>query len=382
MTDFPDDLGPRRRNGSTSPVSVSRSLGGEGQRQQPLPLERELARKNIPPLAKGAYPTERQFLSVANIAANIRYDTDPKKSWDTLQKLAKGSSGTVYLGQPKDRMLMQKYPRVAIKKFDISEETEIKELENEIQLMSVSNHPNIVNYIEAFQWGGRNNSSTKVWVIMEAMTMGALNGLLEKSYRPWYSQDHRQLEACIAYVQRECLQGLAYLHSFLRVHRDIKSDNILIGTGGSVKVADLGFTCQLTKEDQTRSSVLGTPYWMAPEVIREKAYGVKIDIWSMGIVLRECTQKDPPYFTETVFRAMYLISTSGVPGLDKKPDNSLWSKELINYDKMCLKFDARDRPTCEEALKHPFIAKACEAPLFDQVILRCKQASERKTSKP
>jgi CRP-like cAMP-binding protein len=386
--DFPDDTAPflRHRSGGTSRDSsasphVFTRTPSVPPSEQKLSLERELARKNIPPLTPGQYPTARQFANVTQVAANIKYDVDPKKSWDTLHKLAKGSSGTVYLGQPKDPVMLEKYPQVAIKKFNISEETEIKELENEIELMSVSNHPNIVDYIESYQWGGKSrDSSTKVWVIMEAMMYGALNGLLEKFYRAWYSQDHRQLESCIAYVQRECLKGLAYLHTFLRVHRDIKSDNILIGHGGCVKVADLGFTVQLTQEAPSRSSVLGTPYWMAPEVIREKPYASKIDIWSLGIVLRECTQKDPPYFTETVFRAMYLISTSGVPAIGKKKDGSSWSKELINYDKMCLKFDSRERHSCEEALQHPFIAKACEATIFEQVILRCK-TSDRKMSK-
>ena len=119
---------------------------------------------------------------------------------------------------------------------------------------------------------------------------------------------------------------------------------------------------------QARSSVLGTPYWMAPEVIRERPYGPKVDIWSVGVVLRECTQKDPPYFTETVFRAMYLISTKGVQALDKKPDGTKWSKELVSFDHACLRFEAKDRHAAEDALKHPFLSKACDPAVFEQVM--------------
>jgi serine/threonine protein kinase len=267
---------------------------------------------------------------------------------------------------------------VAIKKFNITEETEIKELENEIQIMSICIHPNLTEYIESYMWGGK-GLSTKVWVIMEAMGHGALNGLIEKHWRTWYGQDHRQLEACIAYILRETLKGLAFLHAHFRIHRDIKSDNILMGAGGTVKIADFGFSVQLTQESQARSSVLGTPYWMAPEVIRERPYGTKVDIWSAGVVLRECTQKDPPYFTETVFRAMYLISTKGVTALDKKPDGTKWSKELVSLDNQCLRFEQKDRPSAEDALKHPFLAKACDPSVFEQVVQHCKSSvSERR----
>uniref|UniRef100_A0A7S0EQR9 cGMP-dependent protein kinase n=1 Tax=Hanusia phi TaxID=3032 RepID=A0A7S0EQR9_9CRYP len=334
-----------------SPLSPTRSgdlryAEYNSQRQAPPPINGAEGNLTLQKL-----PTQKQFTAVASSRAKIKNGVDPRKHWDTLQKLAKGSSGAVYLGQPKDKSSRERWPRVAIKKFAMNEETELEELENEIQIMSVSSHPNLVEYIDAYNWSGR-LGGTKVWVVMEAMQYGAMNEILEKGWKSWYCGENKsaQHESLIAYMMRETFQGLAYLHSFSRIHRDIKSDNILVGAGGTVKIADFGFCVQLTKENQSRSSVLGTPYWMAPEVIREKPYTTKVDVWSTGVVLRECAQKNPPYFTETVFRAMYLISTKGIPGLDNP---ARWSKDLISFDKACLQVDAKHRMSSSEALDHP-----------------------------
>ena len=385
-------------NGGTSPGPAaymredsgyaSSANGREASAGSPAPLNQRRAKllqdalSKLPPQNSSDLPLARQFEAASRRTAAIRYDVDPKKRWETLHALAKGSSGSVFLARPKDPEMQARFPQVAIKKFNLSGDlSEFQDLISEIRVMSISVHPNIVEYVESYQWGGRGESGTRLWVVMEAMTHGALNVLLDRSWPMWSGQDPRQLEACIAYVQREALQGLAYLHSYSRIHRDIKSDNILLGPGGAVKLGDLGFCVQLTRDSPSRKSVLGTPYWMAPEVIREKPYGLSADIWSLGVVLRECTSKDPPYFDMTVFRAMYLISTKGAPPLAKKASGGAWSKDLIKYDKMCLRFNSYDRPSCQEALRHPFLAQACPPDVFEQVILFCK-ATEKKTKSP
>lgn len=118
-------------------------------------------------------------------------------------------------------------------------------------------------------------------------------------------------EKMIAFVCRESLKGLAYLHKDFRLHRDIKSDNILMGRNGEVKIADFGFAVNLTSEQDKRKSVVGTPYWMAPELIRGQKYDDKVDVWSLGITAIEMAELEPPYLNEPPLRALLLITTNG-----------------------------------------------------------------------
>eukprot|EP01126_Amoeba_proteus_P063062 TRINITY_DN864_c0_g1_i10.p1 TRINITY_DN864_c0_g1~~TRINITY_DN864_c0_g1_i10.p1 ORF type:complete len:188 (-),score=42.97 TRINITY_DN864_c0_g1_i10:776-1339(-) len=158
-----------------------------------------------------------------------------------------------------------------------------EDLITEITMMKTLSHPNIVKYIDSYI------VEKKLWVVMEFMGGGSLTDILELF-------PHLQMsESEIAQIMLESLKALEYIHRMHRIHRDIKSDNILLDTTGSVKLADFGYTVQLTEAKNKRSTTIGTPYWEAPEVITGDPYDSKVDIWSLGIMAIEMAEGEPPY---------------------------------------------------------------------------------------
>ncbi|XP_063021204.1 serine/threonine-protein kinase PAK 1-like isoform X1 [Melospiza melodia melodia] len=149
-------------------------------------------------------------------------------------------------------------------------------------------------------------------------------------------------------LQQQCLQGLDFLHANDVIHRDVKSDNILLRTDGSVKLADFGLATQLTPEQSRRCSVTGTPWWMAPEVVTGQPYGPKVDIWSFGIVGIEMIEQEPPYLGESSGTATYLIATVGTPQL-RQP--KLLSALLRDFLSCCLQTDEEQRWSAKELLQ-------------------------------
>ncbi|KYQ91284.1 p21-activated protein kinase [Tieghemostelium lacteum] len=280
---------------------------------------------------------------------------DPTKIYKNMTKIGEGAAGEVFVATSS-----KNNKRVAIKKIEINNDN-AKLLVTEIAIMKTSHHENIVNYIDSYIVNDR-----ELWVAMEFMGGGCLTDILEAF------ETVKMSEAQIAYVARETLKALQYIHSLHRIHRDIKSDNILLGSEGSVKIADFGYAAQLTQKQQKRNTVVGTPYWMAPELIRGQDYGVKVDIWSLGIMMMEMVEGEPPYMDFPPLRALFLITTKGIPPLKEQ---SKWSKDFLDFFNKCLDINVQNRPGAIELLKHPFIEKACDASQFKPLIQQARETA-------
>jgi len=198
---------------------------------------------------------------------------------------------------------------------------------------------------------------------MEYMGGGSLADILFQ-----YNSGLRMTELQIASVCYETLKGLKYLHDSHRIHRDIKSDNILVNNDGSIKIADFGYAAQLTLGRQYRTTVVGTPYWMAPELIRGNEYDAKVDVWSLGIMSMEMAQGEPPYMDHPPLRALFLITTKGIPPMAHP---ALWSSNMKNFINQCITVETENRPDSTQLLEHTFFEEL--APLKE--IYECVQKS-------
>ncbi|EYB87439.1 hypothetical protein Y032_0263g604 [Ancylostoma ceylanicum] len=274
----------------------------------------------------------------------------PEEVFDIVGKLGEGSYGSVHKAVHRESG-----HTLAIKKVPV--DTDLQEIIKEISIMQQCDSKYVVKYYGSYF------KNSDLWIVMEYCGAGSVSDIMRLRRK---TLTEREMSA----VLRDTIQGLRYLHDLKKIHRDIKAGNILLNTEGQAKLADFGVAGQLTDTMAKRNTVIGTPFWMAPEVIEEIGYDTKADIWSLGITAIEMAEGRPPYADIHPMRAIFMIPTKPPPTF-KKPDE--WSEEFNDFIKQCLVKKPDDRKTASQLVEHSFIANAPGPEVLQAII---KDASE------
>ncbi|CAH0395331.1 unnamed protein product [Bemisia tabaci] len=287
---------------------------------------------------------------------NIRMDCDPEEFWEMIGELGDGAFGKVYKAQHRTTKQL-----AAAKMCAIEGEDDLSDFMIEIDILSECKHDNIVQLYEAFFLTG------KLWMLIEYCDGGALDSIMVELEKPL-------TEPQIAYVCKEMCKALTFLHANKVIHRDLKAGNVLLTMDAGVKIADFGVSAKNKLTLQKHDTFIGTPYWMAPEVVlcetfRDNPYNFKVDIWSLGITLIEFAQMEPPNHEMSPMRVLLKIQKSDPPKLDQP---SKWSKDFNDFISKALIKDPSQRPTADDLLKHSFISKNLDSKPIRDLLLEYK----------
>lgn len=270
---------------------------------------------------------------------------DPTNDFQLVEKLGEGSYGSVWKS-----IHIKTGTVTAIKRVPV--ENDLDEILNEIKIMKQCRSAYIISYYGSYF------KDSELWIVMEYCGGGSVSDLMK-------ILDKTLTEEQIAVVVRDSIKGLAYLHSIRKIHRDIKAGNILLSMKGESKLADFGVSGQLSDTLAKRNTVIGTPFWMAPEVIQEVGYDIKADIWSLGITVIEMAEGKPPHSNVHPMRAIFMIPSRPPP---KFTEPEKWSKEMNDFLSKCLTKNPDQRPTADELAKHPFVTSAKKADVLIPLI--------------
>ncbi|KAM5163440.1 TRAF2 and NCK-interacting protein kinase isoform 2-T2 [Mantella aurantiaca] len=293
---------------------------------------------------------------------------DPAGIFELVELVGNGTYGQVYKGRH-----VKTGQLAAIKVMDVTgdEEEEIKQEIN--MLKKYSHHRNIATYYGAFIKKNPPGMDDQLWLVMEFCGAGSVTDLIKNT------KGNTLKEEWIAYICREILRGLSHLHQHKVIHRDIKGQNVLLTENAEVKLVDFGVSAQLDRTVGRRNTFIGTPYWMAPEVIAcdenpDATYDFKSDLWSLGITAIEMAEGAPPLCDMHPMRALFLIPRNPAPRLKSKK----WSKKFQSFIESCLVKNHSQRPTTEQLMKHPYIR---DQPNERQVRIQLKDHIDRTKKK-
>uniref|UniRef100_A0A096M6U2 non-specific serine/threonine protein kinase n=1 Tax=Poecilia formosa TaxID=48698 RepID=A0A096M6U2_POEFO len=293
---------------------------------------------------------------------------DPAGIFELVEVVGNGTYGQVYKGRH-----VKTGQLAAIKVMDVTEEEE-EEIKAEINMLKkYSHHRNIATYYGAFVKKSPPGHDDQLWLVMEFCGAGSVTDLVKNTKGSSLKEDW------IAYICREILRGLSHLHAHKVIHRDIKGQNVLLTENAEVKLVDFGVSAQLDRTVGRRNTFIGTPYWMAPEVIAcdenpDSTYDFRSDIWSLGITAIEMAEGAPPLCDMHPMRALFLIPRNPPPKLKSKK----WSKKFIDFIEGCLVKTYHSRPSTEQLLKHSFIR---DQPTERQVRIQLKDHIDRTRKK-
>lgn len=270
---------------------------------------------------------------------HVKRDQNPEEYWQIIGELGDGAFGKVFKAQNKETGIL-----AAAKVIDTKSEDELEDYMVEIDILASCDHPNIVKLLDAFYY--ENN----LWILIEFCAGGAVDAVMLELERPL-------TEPQIRVVCKQTLDALVYLHENKIIHRDLKAGNILFTIDGDVKLADFGVSAKNTKTIQRRDSFIGTPYWMAPEVVmcetsKDRPYDYKADVWSLGVTLIEMAQIEPPHHELNPMRVLLKIAKSEPPTLAQP---SRWSNDFNDFLRKCLEKNLDVRWTAIQLLQHPFV---------------------------
>ena len=263
----------------------------------------------------------------------IEEDENPEKLFTILQKVGQGNYGSVY------KVQNNKTGQILAAKICKIESNNTESFYKEINMLKQCDSPYILKYYSSYI---KNNT---IWIVLEFCDGGSLLDIMRIT-NTFYNEKE------IASIMKMVLKGLQFLHAQRKIHRDIKAGNILINDEGVAKLGDFGVSAQLTNSISKKVSKIGTPYWMSPEVISQKSYDSKCDIWSLGITCIELAEGEPPYSEVRTFLVMKKILNNPPKGLTNP---ELWSNDFNDFVEKCLIFDPAQRPTAAQLLNHNFI---------------------------